>query len=314
MFSVIIPAYNAEKFIHISIESVLNQSCKDFELIIVDDGSTDHTKEVVEKYNDVRIVYFYQENGGVSAARNKGILESNGQYVCFLDSDDEWKENHLETLSYLIKKYEHCGMYVTGYDIRLHNGKVIHKSEQIFRNLNCESMVSNNGFEVLLKYGYFFNTNTVCCRKEVFNKAGLFELGVRNGEDDDMWFRIFSYYSVAISKNVTTIYDRSNCVATGQRIGVVKCVFINRVEHILRSSEVPQDRKNSIMIWVEQHKLSQARTQILNGNKREAYQLLKNIDFRKCNKKKYLEAVMCMVIPSNIIRKYVDHRDAGYYR
>ena len=75
------------------------------------------TYKKISQYNDNRIKYVYQENGGVSSARNKGICTSNGEFICFLDSDDEWKENHLEVLSELIERYEDCGMYITGYDI-----------------------------------------------------------------------------------------------------------------------------------------------------------------------------------------------------
>ncbi len=314
MFSVIIPAYNAEKFIETSVNSVLSQTYRDFELIIVDDGSRDGTSKKIAEYNDDRIKYVYQENGGVSSARNKGICISKGEFICFLDSDDEWKACHLETLSDLIEKYENCGMYITGYDIRLHTGTIVHKSGQIFRHLDSEHMMSDDGFSVLLKYGYFFNTNTVCCRKEVFDKVGLFELGVKNGEDDDMWFRIFSYYAVAISKKVTTVYDRSNCGATGQRRDVEECVFMSRVDGLLSSSEMPRYRKDSLLIWVERHKLSQARKHILNGNKSEARRLLRTVDFQKSDKKKYLETKICMLIPSRLIRKHIDRRDAGYYQ
>ena len=191
---------------------------------------------------------------------------------------------------------------------------VIHKSEQIFRHLDNEHMMSDDGFDVLLKYGYFFNTNTVCCRREVFDKVGLFEVGVKNGEDDDMWFRIFSYYAIAISKKVTTVYDRSNCGATGHRVGAKEGVFMSRVDNLLSSSEVHSHRKESILVWVERHKLSQVRKHILNGNKSEARKLLKTIDFKKTNKKKYLETKMCMFIPFALIRKRIDRRDAGYYQ
>lgn len=313
MFSVIIPAYNAEKFIDTSIKSVLSQTCGDFELIIVDDGSCDGTKEKIECYSDSRIRYIYQENGGVSSARNRGICESKGEFICFLDSDDEWKFNHLEVLEELIKKYGYCGMFLTGYDIRLNTGELIHKSAQILKRLDKEHIVSDNGFEILLTHGYFFNTNTVCCRKEVFERVGLFEIGVKNGEDDDMWFRIFTYYSVAISKISTTVYDRKNCGATSIRIAITEPFFMKRVEGILRSDEVSREIKDSIRLWVEQNKLSRARQYILSGNKKEAFRLIKEIDFKNSNKKRYLQTLVCVAIPSKFIKKYIDTRDYGYY-
>ena len=314
MFSVVIPAYNAEKFVMGAVNSVLNQTHQDLELVIIDDGSTDGTRAVIEQCTDSRIRYIYQPNGGVSAARNKGIEESNGEYVCFLDSDDEWKENHLETMRSLIEKYNDCGMYITGYDIRLNNGEVIHKSQQILSRIQSEDIRSDDGFDVLNKNGYFFNTNTICCRREVFDKVGLFAVGVKNGEDDDMWLRIFSYFSVAISKAVTTVYDRSNCGATGQRTEVFEHRFLERVEGILSSPEIPDFRKNSLRTWVERNKLSTARKYILACDKRSARKLLKRVDFKRVNKKKYFETILCMFIPAKLVRKKIDNRDSGYYR
>lgn len=313
MFSVIIPAYNAENFIDVAVKSVLMQTCGDFELIIVDDGSQDGTREKISEYSDSRVRYIYQENGGVSSARNKGICESKGEFICFLDSDDEWKADHLEALVGLIKKYGRCGMFVTGYDIRLNTGELIHRSEQILKRLAGEDASSDNGFDILLKYGYFFNTNTVCCRKEVFERVGLFETGVKNGEDDDMWYRIFAYYPIAITKSSTTVYNREHCGATGRRTAVAEPFFIKRVDGIIRSDEVSPDRKNGVLLWVEQNKLSRARQNILLGNKKEARRIFKQIEFNRSNKKRYLQTLLCLVIPSKFIRKYVDARDHGYY-
>lgn len=313
MFSVIMPAYNAEGFIDTALKSVLLQKYGDFELIVVDDGSKDNTKEKILKHKDERIKYIRQENSGVSAARNRGILESRGEFVCFLDSDDEWRPDHLETLCFLIERYGDCGMFLTGYDLRLNNGKLIHKSEQTLRGISDEHFTSNNGFDVLIKNGYFFNTNSVCCRKEVFDKVGLFETGVRNGEDDDMWYRIFTYYPIAVSKKSTTVYDRSNCGATANRQEVSAPFFMSRVEGILKSSDVPQERKESILLWVERNKLSRVRQYILFGKKLKALKLLRSVSFKKSDKKKYLEALICMLIPSVLIRKHIDRRDEGYY-
>ena len=313
MFSIVIPAYNAEKNIKTSIQSVLNQTRQDFEIIVVDDGSTDGTKGNIEQYEDNKIIYIYQENAGVSAARNRGIQESNGEFVCFLDADDEWKSNHLEVLQSLIEKYGHCGLFITGYDIRLNTGEIVRKSEHILRGIAEEHFVSDNGFDVLMKNGYFFNTNTMCCRREVFDKVGGFEIGVKNGEDDDMWFRIFTYYPIAVSKISTTIYNRTNCGATGKRPEVAEPFFMRRLDGILKSDQVPQCRKESLLLWSEQNKLSRARQFVLNGSKREAITILKKLDLKKTKKKRYLQTLLCCFIPSAIIRRYIDKRDIGYY-
>lgn len=88
MISVIMAAYNADQYINMSIESVLGQTMEDFELLIINDGSTDNTEHKIKAYKDPRIKYYYQENQGVSAARNKGLRNMSGDYFCFLDADD----------------------------------------------------------------------------------------------------------------------------------------------------------------------------------------------------------------------------------
>ncbi len=94
--SIIIPTYNRAHLVKRAIYSVLNQTFKNFELIVVDDGSQDNTKEVLESIDDLRVKIIFQENRGVSAARNKGIYESSGDIIALLDSDDEWLEDKLK--------------------------------------------------------------------------------------------------------------------------------------------------------------------------------------------------------------------------
>ena len=100
MISIIIPAYNAADYLAQTIESVLNQTYSDFELILIDDGSTDRTREIIKDYQckDARIKYFYKENGGVSSARNLGLQKATGDFVSFLDSDDLWDRRFLESM------------------------------------------------------------------------------------------------------------------------------------------------------------------------------------------------------------------------
>src|SRR5690625_3750960 len=104
-----ISLYNKEKHITKTINSVLNQTYKKFELIIIDDGSIDRSLEVVEKFNDSRIKVFTFENNGVSVARNLGIEKAKYNYIAFLDADDEWEENFLFNVKKLIQTYPECG-------------------------------------------------------------------------------------------------------------------------------------------------------------------------------------------------------------
>src|SRR5690606_35592492 len=112
----IIPLYNKERHIKSTIESVLAQTFQDFEIIIVNDGSTDNSEALVNSISDPRIKYFKQENKGVSTARNFGIEKSSAKLIAFLDADDYWYPNHLNHLKTLFETFPGCGIYATGYE------------------------------------------------------------------------------------------------------------------------------------------------------------------------------------------------------
>lgn len=114
-FSVIIPAYNLEQYIAVTIQSVLDQTFKDFEIIIVDDGSTDKTVSVIQSFHDPRIRLISQPNGGVSKARNTGIQIANGKYIAFLDGDDFWYPEHLMLAFEFFKRHSNILVYVSRY-------------------------------------------------------------------------------------------------------------------------------------------------------------------------------------------------------
>ena len=113
-FSIIIPLYNKEKFIENTIQSALNQTFLDFELIVVSDGSTDRSLELVKAFKDQRIKIYTIRNGGVSKARNFGIQKASTNLIVLLDADDLWKSNHLEELYNLRKAHPNCGLYAMG--------------------------------------------------------------------------------------------------------------------------------------------------------------------------------------------------------
>lgn len=310
MFSVIIPAYNAAPFIQNSIGSVLAQTVSDFEILVVDDGSKDDTGRVVAGIGDLRIRYIYQENAGVSAARNKGILNAKGEYVCFLDADDLWKPYHLEVLSRMIDKFPTCGVFLTGHEILLHSGKTIRKACSGV----AQDLQSDNVFRHIWDHGYFIHTNSVACKTSVFDSVGLFEVGVKNGEDDDMWYRLFAYYSAGISNEITTTYIRENSRATVSKIFVEDWVFLRRVDEIMASTSIPVERKNYLQRLLEQRKLSFVRQCILKGDKKNAGKNLLRLRVRLLKPKKYLETLISFLIPSKILERKIENRDKEYYQ
>ncbi len=180
-FSIIIPTYNRERFIGSAIESVQKQSTENWELIIVDDGSTDNTKHIISSYikKDKRIKYLYQKNAERSAARNNGIKNSIGKYICFLDSDDEYKNNHLSTF---FQKIQEIG------EIEC----------MIFNQIVPEHLKvqSYNNYEKTLKY--MIHPQEVCIHKNIF-KTENFDENLSIVEDFDLWIRIvdkFPLYNI----------------------------------------------------------------------------------------------------------------------
>ena len=115
VISVVIPVYNKEKFIENTIYSVLNQTLSDFELIIVDDSSTDKSLSIIDSIKDKRIKTYSIKNSGVSKSRNYGVEKSSSNLIAFLDADDLWKNNHLEQLYKLYLENPNCGMYAMSY-------------------------------------------------------------------------------------------------------------------------------------------------------------------------------------------------------
>ena len=117
-FSIIIPLYNKANFIAKTLNSVLNQTYTDFEVVIVNDGSTDNSLEIVQIFDDKRIKLFTTKNQGVSATRNFGIKQSQGDYIAFLDADDIWEEKFLETINKLILSFPNEQVYASSLKIR----------------------------------------------------------------------------------------------------------------------------------------------------------------------------------------------------
>lgn len=194
LFSIIIPTYNRALFIHKAIESVLAQSYSNFELIIVDDGSTDNTGEVIKHFKDPRITYHKKENEERGAARNRGTSIASGQYVNFFDSDDLLYPNHLEEALKTIEVYNDPEIFHLGYDIKTPEGLVLIKKNN-FRGEIGPKLISGN----------FLSCNGVFIRKDIAIELPFNEdRRLSAFEDWQLWLRISSRYSIHYSNTITS--------------------------------------------------------------------------------------------------------------
>lgn len=187
-FSVIIPTYNRADFLREAIESVLAQTFTDFELIVVDDGSTDGTQELAASYKGM-VRYIRQTNKGPSAARNNGIKNALGRYIAFLDSDDIWLPEMLAKQFSLSLKKPAAGLTATGYGL-INSGHPL--TETVIMNEDELADARNGNL-----YKNFFATSSVMVKKRCFETVGMFNENLHFAEDWDMWIRILQRYSFA---------------------------------------------------------------------------------------------------------------------
>ncbi len=206
MISVIIPLYNKERYIVCTLLSVLNQTFSDFEIVIVDDGSTDNSVAEVGKIKDSRIRLIHQQNAAVSAARNRGIEEANGELIAFLDADDEWKPEYLATQYQLSLKYPECSVFACNYEFRDISGKT---SPTIIRKLpfTGEDGILSNYFEVACCSHPPLWTSAIMVKKNAIQAIGGFPVGIKSGEDLLTWARLSIRGQIAFCKTPLAIYN-----------------------------------------------------------------------------------------------------------
>lgn len=205
MISVIIPLYNKEAGIATALRSVLAQTYQDFEIVVVDDGSTDNGATIVEQNYDPRIRLIRQANAGVSAARNRGIAEAKGEYVAFLDADDEWMPGFLEEIVALQQEFPECKAQATNYTF-CSNGV---KSSTILRKIpfNSKRGVLTNYFEVASCSHPPVCSICVCIERKLLQEIGGFPVGIKSGEDLLTWARIAVHTHWAYSRKVLAQYN-----------------------------------------------------------------------------------------------------------
>lgn len=204
MISVIIPTYNRENYLKEAIDSVLQQTYQNIEIIVVDDASTDNTKEIVLSFKD-KVRYIYQDNKERGAARNNGIAHAKGEFIAFLDSDDAWLPDHLESCLNALKCDNNAGLSFSHSYIINEKGAIISKNRPyIVNGFMLEKIVSNFS-------SFGCNASSCVIKKNILDKSGLFkeDRNLAGSEDWEMWVRISSYAKF-ISTNRFTAKIRSH--------------------------------------------------------------------------------------------------------
>ena len=205
MISIVIPLYNKEAHIRQTLQSVLEQTFREFEIIIVNDGSTDNSINEINKIEDERIRIIHQENQGVSPARNRGIKEARHEYIAFLDADDEWVPEYLDTMVKLIDEFPACSIFGAAYEIKGKNGK---KINAIINNLPFEGDTGmiDNYFEVAsCSHPPLFPSNVIV-RTKAFEVANDFPSNVKSGEDLLTLAGLAIHFKIAYTTKILVTY------------------------------------------------------------------------------------------------------------
>lgn len=242
--SVVVPAYNKGKYIKYTLNSVLNQTLREWECIIIDDGSTDNTGEIAKEYVhlDRRFKYYYQKNTGTSSAKNSGIIASSSKYICFLDSDDTLDHRMLEITVRYLDNHQDTSLVFGAWDIINEYGEVVSEKKGPFKSRDYLSdLVLRNVFPI----------HTLLLKKEIFNSCGLFDIDLKAHEDWDMWIRIACHgYKFGYINNVVAHYRvySDNTTKDGKKMYESSNNILNRIIN-------DYDRFNEIKIYIKIYQL-----------------------------------------------------------
>lgn len=278
-FSVIIPLYNKESYIKNTLKSVINQSFTDFEIIIIDDGSTDESLNLAYQFQDSRITIIEQKNQGPSVARNKAINIAKGKYIAPIDADDIWYKNHLLELKSLINSFPNAGLFCNNYEIKL-DDNLIKKANFNF-SYNSEHIEIPNFFDANI-YNYIPSSSSTAFLKSSFIKLGTYNTSLRTGQDLDLWIRFALKYKVVFNPNITMTYNHYD-------------------DSSLSKSSYNLDRYNYISYYKEEEKQNPSLKKYLDvnryavslrckvNNEKELYRKLKKeINYKNLNAKQML--------------------------
>jgi glycosyltransferase involved in cell wall biosynthesis len=190
--SISLPCYNCEAWISETIESILNQTYKNYELILVDDGSTDHTRKIVKKYlNDTRIKYLYQSNKGFTASTNLSILKSTGKYIGFIGHDDLWESSKLQKQVFFLERNPHIDFIHSDlYHIDSKGNIICRRKDPIAKK------VSQRKFMKTLFLGNFICFQTVLVKRKCFEDVGLLDERIEISSDYDLWLRMAQKFRI----------------------------------------------------------------------------------------------------------------------
>ncbi len=225
LVSIIVPVYNAEKFLKDTIETVLNQSYDNWELLLINDCSSDDSKKIARPFLSGKVKWIdMKKNGGAALTRNKGIEEAKGKFICFLDADDLWNSKKLEKQINFMKEKD-CTFSFTGYEFADENGAPNGKKVFVPSKINYRQALKNTTIW----------TSTVMFDMEKLNKDDIYMPNVKRGQDTATWWKVLKKINYAYGLNeILSYYRRTNESLSANKIKALKRTWnlYRNVEHL----------------------------------------------------------------------------------
>lgn len=298
--SIVIPLYNKEKYIVNTIQKVLRQTYQEFEIVVVNDGSTDNSEELVKSINDYRIKIYTQKNQGAASARNLGVSLATNEWVAFLDADDEWEIEYLETISKMICKYKEAVLVGTNYRIVENNQEVVLEYPDI---IDEEGVLQN--YFVSGKIYTPLWTSAVAVKKTVFLELGGFPIECKTCEDVDLWCRIALRGQIVYVNIPLAIYNRDT-EGMLSKTSNTSCYypFLDDYKRYIKATD---SRIDAIKEYVVYRKMVAASFQLFNIlDKKQAKKTLKKIEPVAGYRMKYVFLRFASNMPIVVLKFYVD--------
>lgn len=294
-FSVVIPLYNKERFIACTLQSVLAQTCTDFELIVVDDGSTDRGPEVVAACADPRVRLLRQRNAGVAVARNRGIAQARGEWVAFLDADDWLHPRYLATLEQVQKACPEADTVATGLAFIAHDERQwpppwpVPDSDPEIEVITCLPARWMQGPTLS-------SSSTAVRRSRLLQMQPCFPPGETQGEDLDLWFRLSECAPIALAHVPLAAYriELAGSLSAGHRAQVLPPFLLRLRERALHGPMRPNWRHATLRL-VAQHELTHARLCLAHGQRRQAWRWLWQAHHALDHKRWWGTALLCLL-------------------
>ncbi|TPD73565.1 glycosyltransferase family 2 protein [Flavobacterium microcysteis] len=275
LFSIIIPLYNKQNYIAATLQSVLDQTFSDFEILVINDASTDNSLAVAQEFNDSRIkIINHPINKGLPASRNTGIDNAGARYLAFLDADDIWKPQYLEKIHELIINYPEASLFATKYVEIYNNSTPIELSHQVETGMLDNFFVQNSIKSI-------YCPSSLCIEKVVFEKVGYYK-DIYFGEDIDLNIRIHLAFKMAYLNESLVRYNfhSENQITHASMAGK------SRIDFDYYENAYPENL--SLKKYLDFHRYSMAKRYRRSGDFKTYKELLSKIDLRNLNKKQII--------------------------